>query len=70
MKYFASRAEQILFTIDIANTRTRTSEYTAELDYIYNQLQDEIRRAGSSKAVVRETFMNQLMRVWYTLTPL
>jgi hypothetical protein len=49
--YFC-RAKQILFTIDVANTRTRTAEYHIELDYIYNQLQDEIKRTSSSKVSV------------------
>ena len=46
------RAKQILFTIDVATTRTRTAEYRAEMDYIYNQLQDEIRRSVSSRVSV------------------
>ncbi|WAR20117.1 TTC13-like protein, partial [Mya arenaria] len=44
--------KQTLFTIEVANTRPRTADYHAELDYIYNQLQDEIRRTGSSKVSV------------------
>lgn len=58
-------AKQILFTIDIANTRTRTSEYTAELDYIYNQLQDEIRRAGSSKVAEMDSVVNIILSMAY-----
>ena len=53
-----SRAKQILFTIDVANTRTRTAEYHAELDYIYNQLQDEIRRTGASKISVMSPLLD------------
>ncbi|XP_060584101.1 tetratricopeptide repeat protein 13-like isoform X2 [Ruditapes philippinarum] len=66
-------AKQILFTIDVANTRTRTAEYHIELDYIYNQLQDEIKRTSSSKVSEMDSVVNVILSLayyFYNLMPL
>ncbi|XP_045174282.2 tetratricopeptide repeat protein 13-like isoform X2 [Mercenaria mercenaria] len=66
-------AKQILFTIDVANTRTRTFEYHTELDYIYNQLQDEIKRTSSSKVSEMDSVVNIILSLayyFYNLMPL
>ncbi|KAL4237726.1 Tetratricopeptide repeat protein 13 [Mactra antiquata] len=66
-------ANQILFTIDVPNTHTRTSDYHAELDYIYNQLQDEIRRSSSSKVAEMDSVVNFILSLsyyFYNLMPL
>ncbi|XP_052788997.1 tetratricopeptide repeat protein 13-like isoform X3 [Mya arenaria] len=65
--------KQTLFTIEVANTRPRTADYHAELDYIYNQLQDEIRRTGSSKVSEMDPVINIILSMsyyFYNLMPL
>ena len=50
--FVRSRNGKIVFSLNIANTQERMSTYYAELDYIFNQIQDEVRRTGVSKIAV------------------
>ncbi|XP_052272752.1 tetratricopeptide repeat protein 13-like isoform X2 [Dreissena polymorpha] len=66
-------SKQIMFTIDVASTHTRAADYHAELSYIYNQLQDEIRRTGSSKVSEMDPVINIILSLsyyFYNLMPL
>lgn len=40
------------FSINIANTKARTQLYHAEIDAVFNQIQEEIKRIGIGKALV------------------
>lgn len=43
------------FAINVVNTKARTQLYHAEIDAVFNQIQEEIKRIGIGKALVGET---------------
>lgn len=46
------RNNKMTFSINIANTKARTQLYHAEIDAVFNQIQEEIKRIGIGKALV------------------
>ncbi|XP_064622955.1 tetratricopeptide repeat protein 13-like isoform X2 [Lineus longissimus] len=66
-------ASRILFSINLAATKGRTTTFHAELDFLFNKLNDEIRRTGISKIVEFDSILNimlSLVYYFYNLMPL
>ncbi|KAL3874145.1 hypothetical protein ACJMK2_037196 [Sinanodonta woodiana] len=63
----------IIFSIEVSSKQSRTNSYHQEIDYIYNQLQDEIRRTGNTKTAEMDSVVNiilSLVYYFYNLMPL
>ncbi|XP_041352986.1 tetratricopeptide repeat protein 13-like isoform X2 [Gigantopelta aegis] len=58
---------KIVFSLNIANTQERMTTYYSELDFIFNQIQDEIRRTGVSKIADVDSIMNLILSLVYYL---
>lgn len=41
-----------MFAVHVVHTKSRTSAYHAELDAVFNQLQEDIKRTGITKLTV------------------
>lgn len=46
------RNGKIVFALNVANTQERMTMYSSEMDYVFTQIQDEIRKTGLSKITV------------------
>lgn len=64
---------KILFSINVVSSHDRTMAYHAELDFVFNQLQEEIKRTGVSKVTDVDSVLNIILTLayyFYNLMPL
>jgi len=60
----------LLFTMDTATTPSRTAGYHAELDFIWGQLNDEMRKPGNKDVDVIGNYILSLVYYFFNLMPL
>ncbi|XP_022785135.1 tetratricopeptide repeat protein 13-like [Stylophora pistillata] len=60
----------ILFTMDTPTTPARTASYHSELDYIWGQLNDELRKPGNKDIDVIGNYILSLVYYFFNLMPL
>eukprot|EP00058_Branchiostoma_floridae_P018944 XP_002604433.1 hypothetical protein BRAFLDRAFT_79267 [Branchiostoma floridae] len=61
----------ILFSMDTATTKTRTSQYHSEMEWIWNRITDEVKKGGNGMDV--DTLVNTILYLvyyFYNLLPL
>ncbi|XP_071080039.1 tetratricopeptide repeat protein 13-like isoform X1 [Haliotis cracherodii] len=64
---------KIVFALNVANTQERMTMYSSEMDYVFTQIQDEIRKTGLSKITDIDQILNlivSLVYYFYNLMPL
>lgn len=67
------RDERVMFSLNVATTKSRTVAYHAEIDAVFNQLQEEIKRTGISKVSDVDLVLNIILTMvyyFYDLMPL
>ncbi|ESO90066.1 hypothetical protein LOTGIDRAFT_218109 [Lottia gigantea] len=65
--------DRVIFALNTANNVGRMEDYSLELDFIFNQLQEEMKRTGSNKITDVDSILNMvlsLMYYFYNLVPL
>ncbi|XP_060081664.1 tetratricopeptide repeat protein 13-like [Ylistrum balloti] len=64
---------KVLFSMNVVNRHARTMAYHAELDSVFNQLQEEIKRTGVTKVTDVDSVLNIILTLayyFYNLMPL
>ncbi|KAK2162677.1 hypothetical protein NP493_1506g00003 [Ridgeia piscesae] len=56
---------KLLFAINLATTKTRTTSYHAELDFMFNKLYQEIRKTGVNKTGDIDNVLNTILSLVY-----
>ncbi|KAK3093376.1 hypothetical protein FSP39_014746 [Pinctada imbricata] len=65
--------KNLIFSINIANTKSRTKQYHAEIDMVFNQLQEEIKRTGVHKLLSTDSVLDKVLTMayyFYNMMPL
>ncbi|XP_063430079.1 tetratricopeptide repeat protein 13-like [Mytilus trossulus] len=68
-----SWSTKMMFAIHVVHSKSRTSAYHAELDAVFNQLQEEIKRTGITKLTDVDSVVNIILTLvyyFYNLMPL
>ncbi|XP_021378054.1 tetratricopeptide repeat protein 13-like [Mizuhopecten yessoensis] len=64
---------KVLFSMNVMNRHERTMAYHAELDWVFNQLQEEIKRTGVTKVTDVDSVLNIILTLayyFYNMMPL
>ena len=64
---------KMMFAVHVVHTKSRTSAYHAELDAVFNQLQEDIKRTGITKLTDVDSVVNIILTLvyyFYNLMPL
>ncbi|XP_048734354.1 tetratricopeptide repeat protein 13-like isoform X2 [Ostrea edulis] len=57
--------DKMTFAINVVNTKARTQLYHAEIDAVFNQIQEEIKRIGIGKALNTDSVMDKILTMMY-----
>lgn len=58
-------SNKMTFAISIVNNKARTQLYHAEIDAVFNQIQEEIKRIGIGKALNTDSVMDKILTMMY-----